>query len=202
MEISVERITPNMQGARRHFAWRPENFMGLLYSGVRYEDLDKLRCPWCGAIVPIPEPNHDHARLVRPEIYDGPRCEHGRADMPCTELYGADLCAKRDLRCGAIREFRAAELAQRFGAPAVVSWVRPCPRCRKAFAAAHKPLLGHELENVGRALHDDIKDARKRLERFYDDLRRLHEAFAELDDTTRVEPSPGKSLASRTSSDT
>lgn len=191
MEISVERTSPSMQGARPHFCLATGEFVGLLYGGVQYQDLKKLRCPWCGVTVPLPEDNHRYTRSVRPEVYDGPRCEHGHPDVTCVQLYDDDWPSQLDLELGAIREFRAAELARRYDmAPTVINWIRPCPRCRGAFAVAHKPLLGHELGEIARVLHDDIKAARKRLENLHDDLRWLHEAFAELDDMTRIEAEP------------
>jgi hypothetical protein len=180
-----------MQGARPHFCLASGDFVGLLYSGVQYQDLDRLRCPWCGVIVPRPEDNHRYARSVRPAVYGGARCEHGHPDVPCVQLYDDDESSRIDLQLGAIREFRAAELARRYQmGPTLINWIRPCPRCRTAFAIEHKPLLEHELGGVARALHDEINAARKHLENLHDDLRWLHEAFAELEDITYVERAP------------
>lgn len=84
--------------------------------------------------------------------------------------------------CGAIREYRAAELARRYGcAPAVESWVRPCPECRRAVARERTALLRHELSNLARALGADLKAAERGLNALRDDARKLSEAFLELD---------------------
>lgn len=42
-----------------------------------------------------PEPSQDRERRMPPEPVDGPRCEHGHADVLCTQLYDASELARR-----------------------------------------------------------------------------------------------------------
>jgi hypothetical protein len=97
-------------------------------------------------------------------------------------LAAADEKAAYELMCGEIREYRAAELAHRYGCGSeVIEWIRPCRRCRAATALKQRPLLRHELEEIAKKLTDDLKHAERIVYRLRDDLGWLHEAFDELD---------------------
>jgi hypothetical protein len=187
--VLVERTEANLGTARPHFCLGIRKFVGLEFRGVpRY--LDELFCPWCGEIVPLREPGHYHDYALRPVSYEGPRCEHGYPDVPCTELYDTDLQLELALKYGnAIREFRAAMLARRYGiAPTVLQWIRACPHCRRQAAIQHKALLRHELEQIARALADENKAAARRVEDLRDDVRWFNVALAELNEQTKVRP--------------
>lgn len=180
MHIRIEVADPALNDTRAHYCAALHRFIGLRYSGVDYPT--DVYCPRCGVVVPHQEPGHNFARTVRPEMFEGPRCPHGYADVSAMELYDSDEKARYELLCAAIREFRAAVLARRYGgAPAVLAWVRPCPHCRKANAQMRAPRLRHELGQLGKALRAELKSAEKRLARLRDDLVWLHEAFLELE---------------------
>jgi hypothetical protein len=147
-------------------------------------------CPWCGRELGKREPNHNYHYALSPKTYDGPRCEHGYPDVPCMELHDMDFESGLDLKLGiAIREFRAAALARRYGiAPTVIDWIRPCPHCRKARAGRHRAILDHELGEIAKALAAEEKAARRRVRDLSEDERMLHEAFFELQAQTKLPP--------------
>lgn len=185
MHISVETDCPMLSDVRPHYCMARGGMIGLRFSSDEW--VRDIYCPWCGGHVPIRGAGRDYARSVRPESYDGPLCPHGFPDVPCVELAGVDAKAQYELFCGAIREFRAAALAERYGcAPAVVAWVRPCPQCRKATARQRRPLLRYELERVAARLSGDLKSAEADLYSMRDDLRKLHEALFELESLARA----------------
>lgn len=193
MEITIERTVPNRHGSRLHFCLATRELIGLVYTTPAIRALPEVFCPWCGVEAPLRNPDHHYARTVRPEIYDGPLCEHGRPDVPCTQLAESDRSAWLDLRFGAIREFRAAELAKRYGlGPSVIEWVRPCPQCREQFAVKHAASLRHELESIAHALAADRRAAERHVEDLRDDLAWLNDAFAELTEATRLEQEPAE----------
>lgn len=179
MEISVQQADPALNDTRPHYCAASGRFVGLRIGSGTY--MDDVYCPWCGIHVPIREPNRDYARTVRPEQYSGPRCAHGYPDIACRALADDDEKARFELSFGAIREFRAAELARRYAvAPAVESWVRPCPQCRREVASRRAPLLKYQLGKIARALREDLRAAEAAVQGFRDDLRWLNEAFREL----------------------
>jgi hypothetical protein len=168
-----------MSDARPHYCLAAGRFLGLRFSLSGY--VREVFCPWCGLPVAERAPNHLYARRVRTAHYKGPVCAHGRPDVPCLHLYDSDEQAHYELLCGAIREFPAALLARRYGcAPAVVSWIRPCPQCRQAVASQREPLLRYELSQIGRALAAELKAADRAAQALREDLSSLHEAFREL----------------------
>lgn len=184
MHISVEVDDPKLNDTRAHYCSAQGAFVGLRFGSTKYAS--ELYCPWCGVIVPVQESGHNYPRTVRAEKFSGPRCTHGYPDLCAIDLYDSDENARWDLTCEVIREFRAALLARRYGcAPAVLSWVRPCPQCRKDAAMQRAPRLRYELGEIGKALRRELKSAEKAVRALWDDLSWLHEAFLELEEQSR-----------------
>jgi hypothetical protein len=109
VEIRVEITEPTWNDVRPHYCTARGEFIGLRIGGDLF--LREVFCPWCGTAVPERAPS-GRDFPVRPEAYDGPRCQHGHPDVPCAELAQSDEKAAYELMCGAIREYRAAELAR------------------------------------------------------------------------------------------